>query len=94
MLIDILLYVASLILGTIGGIIVFISNGWSIWPSAVLNGFTYFFQKLMTFNIILPIDQWLLAFSTMIKFDVIYVSTKLILKLINWVRGAGGVELN
>ena len=94
MLIDILIFIASLILGTIGSIIGFISGGWSIWPPAVLQGFTYFFQHLMTFNLFLPVDTFLLVLSLVIKFDVYYVSVKLLLKLANWIRGASGVELN
>jgi hypothetical protein len=94
MIIDILLWIISLILGSVGSIIVFISGGWSIWPVEVLQGFTYFFQHLMNFNIIFPVDTLLHVISTMIKFDVAYVSVKLLLKLVNWARGAGGVELN
>jgi len=59
-----------------------------------LQGFTYFFQHLMDFNIVLPVDTFLLVLSTIIKFDVAYVSVKLLLKLVNWARGASGIELN
>ena len=95
MIIDIFLYLVSLILGGVGSLIVFISGGWSIWPPVVLQGFTYFFRHLMDFNTIgLPVDTALVAISTMIKFDVAYVSVKLLLKLVNWARGASGIELN
>lgn len=94
MIIDLILYVCALILGSIGSLIVFISGGWSIWPPMVLQGFTYFFQHLMDFNILFPVDTFLLVVSTMIKFDVAYVSVKLLLKLFNWARGASGIELN
>lgn len=93
MIIDILLYIVSIILGSIGSLIVFVSNGWSIWPDAVLQGFKYFFTHLMDFNIILPVDTFLLVISTVIKFDVAYISTKLVLKLVNWIRGAGGIDI-
>lgn len=94
MIIDILLYIVSIVLGAVGNIIVFISGGWSIWPPVLLQGFTYFFQHLMNFNIFFPVDTLLTVLSTIIKFDVAYVSVKLLLKLVNWARGASGIELN
>lgn len=93
MITTILLYVISFILGTIGSTIVYISHGWSVWPASVLDGLTYFFTQLMNFNIFFPVDTLLTVILFFINFEVIYISVRLLLKLFNYIRGSGGVDI-
>ena len=93
MLTSIFIYILSFILGMIGNIMTTIASGWSIWPPALLSGLTYFFQRLMDFNIIFPIDTLLTCIKFYISFDIIYFSVRLLLKLFNWIRGSGGIEI-
>jgi len=93
MITDVILYTFSFLLGVIGNIAVFLSQGWSIWPPSVLNGFTYFFTTLMSFNIILPIKDWLGQLLFLMNFDAIYVSIKLLMRIFNFVRGSGEIKV-
>lgn len=93
MITDILLYVVSFLLGTIGQFLNFIANGWTIWPPAVLNGLTYFFTAMMNWDFIFVISTLLTVLKFMVGFDIIYISIKLLLKLFNYIRGASGIEI-
>jgi hypothetical protein len=92
MLTNIILYVFSFLIGTLGQIVIFISQGWHL-PSAVFDATTYFFSFLMKFNIIVPMDQWLTALKWSIGFDAVYVAVRLVMKIFNYVRGSGGIEI-
>ena len=72
----------------------FIAQGWSVWPDSLLSGLTYFFTILMNWDFLLNITQLLTAIKFFIAFLVIYLLIKLALKIINWVRGAGPVDLD
>jgi len=93
MITDIILYIFSFFLSVIGNTASFISGDWHIWPTSVLSGFTYFCQNLMTFNIIFPIDQLLIALHTLITFLTIYLAVRLLMKIFNWVRGSGPIDI-
>lgn len=89
-------YILSFILGTIGNIMYFIAKDFSIWPSPLLDGLTYFFTKLMNLDFIIPIGGslgLLAAILFMIRFDVAYIGVKILLKIFNWIRGAGGIDI-
>ena len=94
MITNILLYVVSFIVSVIGGFLSTIARGWTIWPSAVLDGLTYFFTAMMNWDFAFNIATLLTVIKFIIGFDIMYVSVKLLLKLFNYIRGAGGVELN
>lgn len=94
MIISVLLFVVSFLFDSVVFIMQFIAKDFSVWPDNVLNGFTYFFTSLMNFDFILNTTELLNMLKYLIAFDVIYISIKLLLKLFNWVRGSGGVELN
>ncbi len=83
----------SFILGTIATFSNFLAGGWSPWPASLLNGLTYFLTNLMNWDFLLNIKQMLTAIKWMVSFDIIYISVKLLLKLFNWIRGAGGIEV-
>ena len=93
MITSIFLYILTFILGAIAGLMGFIAHGWGVWPSNVLDGLTYFFSHLMNWNFLLNTYALLQAISTLIKFLVIYVGVRLALKLFNWMRGAGGIDI-
>jgi hypothetical protein len=93
MITDMFLYIISLVMTMIFQISDSISSGWSIWPSGVLNGITYFFQQLMMFNFLFPIDTLFTVIVFVINFEIIYLGIKVLLKLFNWIRGASGIEI-
>lgn len=93
MIITLLIYILSFILGAISGLMTLLANGWSIWPSSVLSGMTYFFTQLMNFNFLFPVDTFLAVLIFMVRFDVIYVGVRLLLKMFNWIRGSGGLDI-
>ncbi len=93
MISSIFLYALNFILGSIAGLMGFISHGWSVWPSNVLDGLTYFFTNLMNWNFLINTYALLQAISSLIKFLIIYVGIRLALKLFNWMRGAGGIDI-
>ena len=93
MIASIFLYIFSFILSIMSALTDFIAQGRSIWPDNVLNGLTYFFTQLMNWDFLLNITQLLTAIKFLIAFEVIYLLVKLALKIINWIRGAGPIEL-
>jgi hypothetical protein len=93
MITDTIIYILSFLLRVMTHILIFITQGWSLWPASIIDGMNYFFQHLMTFNIVLPIDLWLQAISFLIKFIVIYVPVKLLMKVVNFFRGSGPIDM-
>jgi hypothetical protein len=93
MITTIILYILSFSLATISTISDFIARGWSPWPASVLDGLTYFFVNLMKFDFIFNIRQLLLAVKWVILFDLIYICVRLLMKLINWARGSGSIDV-
>ena len=88
-----ILYVFSFLLSVLANIAIFISQGWTIWPSSLLDGLTAFFTALMNFNNWLAVSEGLTALKYLIGFDAIYISIRLLMKLFNWIRGAGAIEV-
>jgi len=93
MITDMFLYIIALVLTMIFQISDSISAGWSVWPSGVLNGLTYFFQQMMMFNFLFPVDTLFTVIIFIINFEVIYLGVKVLLKMFNWLRGASGIEI-
>ena len=93
MITDIILYIFSFIFAMLGSLASALSNNWHIWPPAVLDGLTYVCTKLMDFNVLLPVDTALTAIQWLVGFLVIYVSVRLLLMFINWIRGSGSIEI-
>lgn len=93
MITDMFLYILALVMTLIFQISDSISAGWSVWPSGVLDGLTYFFQQLMMFNFLFPVDTLFSVIVFIINFEVIYLGVKVLLKLFNWLRGASGIEI-
>lgn len=93
MIVDIFLYLISLIMTLMFNISDTLASGWQIWPASFFNGITYFFQQLMMFNFLFPVDTLLTVIVFLINFDVMYFGIKLLLKLFNYIRGSSGVEI-
>jgi hypothetical protein len=89
MLITILLFVFSAILSMLCLILPKIS----IWPDQMLSALEYFGQKMSLLKI-LPfaidtLSECIILFLTFLGF---WFSAKLILSLINWIRGSGELK--
>lgn len=93
MITTIFLYIISFIFGTIGDIMLTIAGNFSIWPASLLNGLTYFCTQLMNWNFLLNISALLSMIKFMVGFDIIYVGIRLLLKLFNYIRGAGPIDI-
>lgn len=93
MILTVLLYILSYILKIVITITDSLADGWSIWPDTLLNGLTYFFTSLMTFDFLLNIVALLTVLKWLFGFLAVYVSIKLLLKIINWFRGSGELDI-
>lgn len=93
MITTIILYILGFILGLVSGFTDILANGWSVWPSTLLEGLTYFFTSLMGIDFLLNIVALLTMIKFLIGFLAIYVSIKLLLKMFNWLRGSGGLDI-
>lgn len=94
MLIDILLFILGIIIDLLVYVLDFLLIGKiTIWPDELLNGLTYFFTNLMNFDFVLNIGQLLLVLQFLFLFFILYVPARLIVKLVNWIRGAGSIDI-
>lgn len=93
MITDIFLYLVGLIMTLVFTISDSITGNWTVWPASFLNGLTYFFQQVMVFNFLLPIDTLFDVIKFVIAFEVMYLGVKILFKLFNFIRGASGIEL-
>ena len=62
---------------------------WSIWPAVFLTGLTYFFRLIANINFILPIDTLFGCITFFVSFLGAYFTVKIILRIVNYVRGTG-----
>jgi len=62
---------------------------WSIWPAEFLTGLTYFFSIFAKLNFILPIDTLMIVVNLFCSFLGAYFTVKIILRIVNYVRGTG-----
>lgn len=88
MITDALIYIFSFVLAFLSFILQAIFGTFTIWPAAVLDGLSYFFQKLMAFNIFIPVDTGLTVLLWLIRFIVLFFGYKLVKKIFNYFRGA------
>lgn len=75
------------------GFIVWVLPKWSIYPQAFTDGLQYFFTSLGRFNFILPMDTLLTVLLFVINFEIIYYTAKIIIRAINFLRGAGELKI-
>lgn len=57
------------------------------------SGLSYFFSTLATLNFFFPIDQLFTALLYLINFEIAYYSVKLVVKIVNFVRGSGELKI-
>jgi hypothetical protein len=89
MITDALIYIFSFVLAFLAFILQAIFGTFTIWPSALLDGLTFFFQTLMGLNIFFfPVDTALTVLLWLIRFIVIFFGYKLVKKIFNYFRGA------
>jgi hypothetical protein len=93
MIITVLLYVLGFILGIVAEFCDTLSFGLHVWPAVILNGLTYFFSILMKIDFILNIRALLFGIQWALGFLVAYYGIKLLLKIVNWFRGSGSIEV-
>lgn len=90
MIITLVLYVFVMFIN----IITTILPDWQVWPSALLDAFTYFLGVIATLNFILPIDTLFTVLVVAITFESTYLVAKIITKVFNFFRGTGsGLDL-
>lgn len=89
MITTIFIYIFSFFLGLLAQVSNVIAKGWTVWPPDLLAGLTYFFQHLMDWNIIFPVDSALIIFKFLITFITLYFTVgKILFKIFNFLRGA------
>lgn len=67
---------------------------WQLWPQTLLDGISYIAGAFARLDFILPIHELALLLTAYLNFSAAYVSAKLILKIINYLRGTGsGIDL-
>lgn len=93
MITSLFIYIISYLLLTIYSISNFIARGWSVWPDNLIDGLTYFLTSLMNWDFLMNITQMLLALKFLFAFEVVYLSVKLLMRLFNYFRGSGGLEV-
>ena len=87
------LYVLSFILSVVADFCDTLAHGWHVWPAVILNGLTYFFGIIMKIDFILNISALLVGIQWALGFLVIYYGVKLLLKIVNWFRGTGPIDV-
>jgi hypothetical protein len=87
MIVSLFLYIFSYLIGFFALLL----PDWTIWPQDLKDGIYYFADKIGDLNIILPIDNWFIAAQTFVRFLIYFLIFKLIVGIINWIRGAGSI---
>lgn len=88
MIVDILLYICGLIMIPFS-----LLPDWIIWPDSVFNTINYVVQVIMKLNFILPIDTILTAGNFVINFAVYYLTIRISIMLISFLRGSGQLKV-
>jgi hypothetical protein len=89
MIVDLLIYVFSLMIDTI----VLILPTWTVWPQSLLDGLNYLAQSMAKFNFILPVDTFFACVQFFILFETLYLTTKILLKFFGFVRKSESLNL-
>lgn len=93
MITSLIFYILFFILGLVADLSNLIFRGWSIWPSQFLTGLTYFLTCLMKFDMWLNIVGFYVVLKWFMGFLALYYSGKILLQLINWIRGSGKIDV-
>lgn len=71
----------------------FVLPTWSIYPTGLTNALNYFFTALMKFNVLVPVDTFLVALALLLNFLVYYYTAKIIIGIISLFRGSGEIKI-
>ena len=89
MILTFIIYILNIFLSSVA----FLLPSINIIPDAVFSGISFFIDKLIDLNsMFLIIDNLLIASVFLIKFFVYFLTYKIIIKLINLIRGADGLH--
>ncbi len=87
MIADLFFYIIAFLIN----IISFILPAWHIWPATFTNGIYYTVSTMKDFNIIFPIDTMFSCILFFINFLVLFATALIIIKVVNYFRGASGL---
>lgn len=85
MIFTIIFYVLGFLIGEISAIL----PVWSIWPEDFTDGIEYFCSHFAELNIIIPIESFFNAAIFLIEFLALYLTIKIFMKILNYIRGTG-----
>lgn len=80
-------------IGWILGLIALLAPEWTVWPSGVINGISYFFATFAKFNFIFPIDTIMQCIDFLCTFATLFFTAKILIMAVNWFRGAGEIKI-
>jgi hypothetical protein len=89
MLTDIIIYF-------VGGLISFFADVlpvFSIWPDSLIEGIEYIGNSFQSLNFFLPMYELSIAIVFVFSFFIFYYLERLIVMILNYIRGAGGIEI-
>lgn len=89
MIVDIFAWLLGWVITIIGTIL----PNWVIWPDTILDLANYVATWLAKLNTWLAVDTFFDAVDAFIIFLSFYIPIRLLLMLINWIRGTGKIEL-
>lgn len=89
MILTLLFYILTIFLTLITAIL----PTWELWPADLTNSLTFYLSTLGKFNFLLPIDTLFTIISFYIGFEVLYFTSKIVMKIFNYFRGASGIDL-
>jgi len=81
------------ILGYFLKLLIIVLPTWNLWPQVVFDAIDFFVIVFAKLNFLFPVDTLFNCIIFLITFISIYYFAKLIIKLINWIRGASGIEI-
>jgi len=89
MIIDIFLYILSIILLVMSRIL----PTWQPWPAPVHDAMFWFVDHLKILGLIANVPDCLEAFGWFLNVLGAYLFARLIVSFFNWVRGSGSIEI-
>lgn len=89
MILDLFAWLIGWVITIIGTIL----PNWVIWPDSIMDMATYVATQLAKLNTWLPVDTFFDVTDALIIFLSFYIPIKLLLMLINWIRGTQSIDL-
>lgn len=89
MILTFLFYVLTIFLSLLVGLL----PTWTLWPADLTTSLNYFFSVLAKLNFLFPVDTLFAVILFVIGFEILYFTAKIVLKIINFFRGASGIDI-